>query len=191
MLDRSLSSKFTQIEKGLDLTFSPKFSLPSGYYRVNYDKTNWQLIIKQLNKNSFGNISTINRAQLIDDALNLARAGRLDYATALSVTSYLAHETEYLPWKAAFTAMHYLDSMLIKMPSYDRFRVNTNLFSKFCEFRMIKNINIFRERITFIHIQTYRFRYTFWNCSTTCTSRSVSRITWVIPNWQFSPASMF
>lgn len=109
---------------------------------MNYDKTNWQLIIKQLNKNSFGNISTINRAQLIDDALNLARAGRLDYATALSVTSYLAHETEYLPWKAAFTAMHYLDSMLIKMPSYDRFRVNT----KFYEFRKIKKYNLNREK---------------------------------------------
>lgn len=95
----------------------------TGYYRVNYDKMNWQMIIKQLNKDSFRNISTINRAQLIDDALNLARAGRLDYATALDVTSYLAHETEYLPWKAAFTAMHYLDDMLIKTPSYDKFRV--------------------------------------------------------------------
>ncbi|XP_012148075.1 suppressor of ER stress-induced death [Megachile rotundata] len=95
----------------------------TGYYRVNYDRANWQMIIKQLNKESFRNISTINRAQLIDDALNLARAGKLDYATALDVTSYLAHETEYLPWKAALTAMHYLDDMLIKMSSYDKFRV--------------------------------------------------------------------
>lgn len=95
----------------------------TGYYRVNYDRRNWQMIIKQLNKESFRNISTINRAQLIDDALNLARAGKLDYATALDVTSYLAHETEYLPWKAAFTAMHYLDDMLIRMSSYDKFRV--------------------------------------------------------------------
>ncbi|XP_031848716.1 suppressor of ER stress-induced death [Nomia melanderi] len=95
----------------------------TGYYRVNYDRMNWQMIINQLNKESYRDISTINRAQLIDDALNLARAGRLDYATALDVTSYLAHETEYLPWKSALTAMHYLDSMLIKMPSYDKFRV--------------------------------------------------------------------
>ena len=54
----------------------------TGYYRVNYDRKNWQLIIKHLNKDSFRNISTVNRAQLIDDALNLARAGRLDYAIA-------------------------------------------------------------------------------------------------------------
>ncbi|XP_015604737.1 aminopeptidase Ey [Cephus cinctus] len=96
----------------------------TGYYRVNYDKTNWQLIIKQLNNVMFRDIGTINRAQLIDDALNLARAGRLDYTTALDVTSYLAHETEYLPWKAALTAMGYLDNMLIKFPGYDKFRIH-------------------------------------------------------------------
>lgn len=97
--------------------------LIQGYYRVNYDNANWQLIAKQLNSSSFKDIATINRGQLVDDALNLARAGRLDYATALSVTSYLAQETEYVPWKAALTAMSYLDNMLIKSPGYDRFRV--------------------------------------------------------------------
>lgn len=95
----------------------------TGYYRVNYDRTNWQMIIKQLNKQNFKDISTINRAQLIDDALNLARAGNLDYSTALDVTSYLAHETEYLPWKAAFSAINYLNDMLIKTQGYDKFRL--------------------------------------------------------------------
>lgn len=94
---------------------------------MNYDRANWQMIIKQLNKQNFKNISTINRAQLIDDALNLARAGKLDYSIALDVTSYLAHETEYLPWKAAFTAIYYLNDMLIKMQGYDKFRVNTQI----------------------------------------------------------------
>ncbi|XP_012268487.2 aminopeptidase N isoform X2 [Athalia rosae] len=95
----------------------------TGYYRVNYDERNWRLIIQELSKSSFKNISTINRAQLVDDALNLARAGQIDYATALDVTSYLAHESEYLPWKAAYTAMGYLDSMLVKAEGYDRFRI--------------------------------------------------------------------
>ncbi|XP_012230834.1 aminopeptidase N [Linepithema humile] len=95
----------------------------TGYYRVNYDRENWQMIIKQLNKQNFKDISTINRAQLIDDALNLARAGKLDYTIALDVTSYLAHETEYLPWKAAFSAINYLNDMLIKTQGYDKFRL--------------------------------------------------------------------
>lgn len=76
-----------------------------------------------MNKDNFRDISTINRAQLIDDALNLARAGKLDYAIALDVTSYLAHENEYLPWKAALTALNYLDDMLIMLPGYDKFTV--------------------------------------------------------------------
>ncbi|XP_031788192.1 aminopeptidase Ey isoform X1 [Nasonia vitripennis] len=97
--------------------------LETGYYRVNYDRANWQLIIKQLSGENYDAIATINRAQLIDDALNLARAGRLDYSTALDVTSYLAHETEYLPWKAALTAMSFLDNMLVKFQGYDKFRV--------------------------------------------------------------------
>lgn len=81
------------------------------------------MIIGQLNGKNYNDISTINRGQLIDDALNLARAGRLDYTTALDVTSYLAHETEYVPWKSALTAMSYLDNMLSKYQGYDRFRV--------------------------------------------------------------------
>ena len=99
-------------------------NLFSGYYRVTYDKENWQMLIKHLNQANFKDIPTANRAQLIDDALNLARAGRLDYSTALDVTSYLAHETEYIPWKAALTGMSYLNGMLIKFQGYDKFRVS-------------------------------------------------------------------
>ena len=90
---------------------------------MNYDERNWKLIIQYLNSPKYVDIPTINRAQLVDDALNLARGGRLDYATALDVTSYLAHETEYLPWKAAIVAMTYIDQMLVKQQGYDKLRV--------------------------------------------------------------------
>ncbi|XP_043469608.1 aminopeptidase N [Leptopilina heterotoma] len=95
----------------------------TGYYRVNYDKENWQKLTKQLIEGNFKDISTINRAQLIDDSLNLARSGKLNYSTALDLTNYLVRETEYLPWKSALTAMSYLNSMLIKYQGYDKFRV--------------------------------------------------------------------
>ena len=52
--------------------------LQTGYYRVNYEEANWKLIVSQLKKNH-AVISTINRATLIDDALDFARAGRLSY----------------------------------------------------------------------------------------------------------------
>ena len=46
-------------------------------------------------------IHVINRAQIIDDAINLARSGLLSYEIALGVTSYLNKEVEYIPWAAA------------------------------------------------------------------------------------------
>lgn len=85
------------------------------------------MIIRQLNSDDLSAIPIINRAQLLDDALNLARAGRLDYTTALDITSYLQRETDYLPWKAALSALNYLDNMLIKTQGYDVFRVKRDL----------------------------------------------------------------
>ena len=48
-------------------------------------------------------IHVINRAQIIDDAFNLARSNLLDYETALNVTGYLHKEVEYVPWSSAIT----------------------------------------------------------------------------------------
>ena len=41
-----------------------------GYYRVNYDRKNWDLIIEQLNSDP-ESIHVLNRAQIINDAFNL------------------------------------------------------------------------------------------------------------------------
>lgn len=95
----------------------------TGFYRVNYDGENWKLIIKQLmDPQSFQQIGTVNRAQLVDDALNLARAGVLNYSLALDVTRYLQQELEYLPWKAGFTGFNYIFGMLSKTGGFDKFK---------------------------------------------------------------------
>lgn len=60
----------------------------------------------------------------MSDALNLARAGLLDYETALDLTKYLEHENEYLPWESALTAIMYIDSMMRRASSYGLFKVN-------------------------------------------------------------------
>jgi aminopeptidase N len=76
------------------------------------------------NPNTFTQIAPSNRAQLIDDALNLARGGYLNYGTALDVTKYLSHETDYVPWKAAINAMNFIDSMLLRSGQYYKFKVS-------------------------------------------------------------------
>uniref|UniRef100_A0A146LYB5 Aminopeptidase n=3 Tax=Lygus hesperus TaxID=30085 RepID=A0A146LYB5_LYGHE len=95
----------------------------TGFYRVNYDERNWQLIIAQLrDPDRFLYIGELNRAQLIDDSLQLARAGHLNYSVALNLTTYLAEEVSYLPWEAAFPGLGFLNTMLKKMPIYDKFK---------------------------------------------------------------------
>ncbi|XP_046962926.1 aminopeptidase N [Vanessa cardui] len=91
----------------------------TGFYRINYDQKNWKMLIQVLNNPSrFEEIHPINRAQIIDDAMNLALSGRLDYKTALDISSYLFHERSYVPWKAGLVALGYIDTMLSKGAYY-------------------------------------------------------------------------
>jgi aminopeptidase N len=79
---------------------------------VNYDLRNWKLISDFLNSDKYTDISVLNRALLLDDALDLARVGLLPYQVALNVSSYLRQETHYLPWKAALRNLDYIVRML-------------------------------------------------------------------------------
>eukprot|EP00095_Tigriopus_kingsejongensis_P003865 maker-scaffold1168_size57759-snap-gene-0.7 protein:Tk03865 transcript:maker-scaffold1168_size57759-snap-gene-0.7-mRNA-1 annotation:"aminopeptidase n" len=63
-----------------------------------------------------------NRAQIIDDAFNLARVGQLDYSIALGTTQYLSQETEYIPWKTALNGFGYIDTMLERTAGYGEFQ---------------------------------------------------------------------
>ncbi|XP_022181225.1 aminopeptidase N-like isoform X1 [Myzus persicae] len=95
----------------------------TGFYRVNYDSKNWNMLIEYLtDPEMYSNIGTINRAQLIDDAMSLSRAGYLSYQTSLDLTKYLYHETEYVPWKSAYRSFTYLHQMLIKTSIYDKLK---------------------------------------------------------------------
>lgn len=57
-------------------------------------------------------IASVNRAQLLDDGLKLARYGNLDYSTALSLTKYLPNESDYVPWLSAANNLNYLTKQL-------------------------------------------------------------------------------
>jgi hypothetical protein len=99
----------------------------TGYYRVNYDETNWKLINQQLLQDHRA-ISELSRCQLIDDSLNIARTGSVPYSIALELSSYLRSESDYAPWLSALTAFNYLDRMLYHTTSKDKLRVKTFYF---------------------------------------------------------------
>ncbi|XP_030623158.1 aminopeptidase N-like [Chanos chanos] len=89
----------------------------SGYYRVNYDEQNWNNLLNQL-KTDRQSIPVINRAQLIDDAFNLARAGIIPTTSALRTTEYLSVETEYMPWESALDNLNYFYLMFDRTEVY-------------------------------------------------------------------------
>ncbi|KAK0092860.1 hypothetical protein PV326_000442 [Microctonus aethiopoides] len=69
-----------------------------GYYCVNYDVKNWQLIISTLKSDNYTDIHVSNRAQILYDALKLTFNNQLDYGTLMSLIGYLEYETDFLPW---------------------------------------------------------------------------------------------
>lgn len=75
---------------------------------MNYDKDSWNRIIKALTSGDLAKIHELNRAAIVDDLLNLARAELLNYDIALQGIQYLKREKNYLPFKSAFTALDYL-----------------------------------------------------------------------------------
>ncbi|XP_059207862.1 aminopeptidase N-like [Centropristis striata] len=89
----------------------------SGYFRVNYDLDNWDHLLSQLNTNHQA-LSIINRAQIIDDAFNLARAKIINTTLALRTTKYLSKEREYIPWESALRNLDYYILMFDRTEVY-------------------------------------------------------------------------
>eukprot|EP00099_Drosophila_melanogaster_P028720 NP_732654.1 uncharacterized protein Dmel_CG31198 [Drosophila melanogaster] len=80
----------------------------TGYYRVTYSDDNWHAIHHALITANWGGIHENNRAQIVDDLFNLARAGYVTYNLTLDVIEYLQTETNYIPWTSAFNGFNYL-----------------------------------------------------------------------------------
>lgn len=79
----------------------------------------------------------LNRAQLIDDSFNLARAGKLHYSVTLQLSSYLKIEDDVTPWYSAVNGYAYLlermrrddtEYLLLRVSGFERF----NDYSKKC-----------------------------------------------------------
>ena len=83
---------------------------------------NWHLISQQLRSNH-EKISILNRAQIMDDAFNIARTGQLVYGVPFELSRYLRLGKEFTPWKSALAALRYLDAMLYETPAKNNFRV--------------------------------------------------------------------
>jgi hypothetical protein len=99
----------------------------AAFYRVLYDNENYKLLTNYLNSENYENIHVLNRAQLLDDSLNLARAGVVIYSTALDLTTYLERETDFIPWTSYFRALTFLNTRLTGTKDYENFKVTLSI----------------------------------------------------------------
>ncbi|KAJ8727749.1 hypothetical protein PYW07_001868 [Mythimna separata] len=92
-----------------------------GYYRVNYDKKNWQLLSEALKAGSIK--SPITKSQLIDDAFNLAKVSQLDYSYALGLTTCVSNgEDSKMVWDLLLNNMAFLKHNMRATSGYVHFQ---------------------------------------------------------------------
>ena len=89
----------------------------TGYYRVNYDRQTWGKIINCLHRNHKG-MHVQNRAQILDDAFSLAKAGLLDYNIALNISTYLHKEEDPMPLKVGIHNIGFVTRFLTRTESW-------------------------------------------------------------------------
>lgn len=117
----------TKVEQNLSEVVNPGDWLiinvkTTGYYRVNYDPENWARIIAQLQDRPT-EIHIVNRAQLLDDAMTLARASLTSYDLALNLTRYLEMEDQFLPWQSFLDNLQYLSNMALNTSAESSLKV--------------------------------------------------------------------
>ncbi|KAL6254852.1 hypothetical protein P5V15_014191 [Pogonomyrmex californicus] len=94
----------------------------SGFYRVNYDDRGWQRIFDFLKSDKLDEIHVLNRAAIVDDLLNLGRAGYQNNDAVLDRLLYLKRETNYLPFKSALNGLKYFNKQFAGSAEYDLFK---------------------------------------------------------------------
>lgn len=98
----------------------------SGFFRVQYDERNYELLAEALRKNvSLFHVS--NRAQLLDDLYSFARTNRGSYITALDMARFLEHDTSYVSWYPAIAMFTEIENNFQAHENYPRFRVRLKL----------------------------------------------------------------
>lgn len=94
----------------------------SGYFRVNYDAQNWQLLIDELVSGDHESFPATNRAQMIDDINVLANYQKVDNTLRFSLMEYLSRETDMIPLQAASRHVRALGRMIASSDKYYLFQ---------------------------------------------------------------------
>ncbi|XP_063912999.1 aminopeptidase A-like isoform X2 [Zophobas morio] len=78
-----------------------------GYYRVNYEENDWNVLIENINDLSLG-----DKTHLLEESFSIAESGDLSYTIPLTLTKYLVNETHYIPWSVASSRLQSISNYL-------------------------------------------------------------------------------
>jgi len=118
-----------------------------GFYRVNYEPENWKALATQLNQDH-EIFSGGDRASLIDDAFNLANAGRVSQTQALELTEYLIKEKGYVPFQAATKSLGFIGGLLDAGPG-------SEAYGKYIMERIMPSVHRLGWKDTGSHLDKY------------------------------------
>jgi len=99
------------------------------------------MVIRYLKLKNFQKIHVINKAALLDDAFNLARAGYVNYSIPFDLTTYLTHETEYEPW-VSVNNFNFLNHILAYSPRVQRLFQVRLFFYSYINIKLISKYNL-------------------------------------------------
>jgi len=92
-----------------------------GYYRVNYEASEWDKLAQVLESNPSALQST-DRASLLNDAFSLAQSGHISYSVPLSMTKYMQKEQNLVPWETVFDTLVQIIDLLRYTETYPLFQ---------------------------------------------------------------------
>uniref|UniRef100_A0A336M823 CSON013169 protein n=1 Tax=Culicoides sonorensis TaxID=179676 RepID=A0A336M823_CULSO len=122
----------------------------TGFYRVLYDESNYDLLLDLLMQNHTI-IHPLNRAQLIDDLGSFTRNGYIDYSVFFSFLKYLEFESDYIVWSVVNKHINYLYHKLRSSEAFGRYETFVREITKahFDEFGLGIGLEIatHRERL--------------------------------------------
>ncbi|XP_061102909.1 aminopeptidase Ey-like [Conger conger] len=159
----------------------------TGYYRVNYDISNWERLLAQLSSDH-QMVPVINRAQIIDDAFNLARAEMVATTLALRTTKYLSQERDFMPWESAIGNLDYFFLMFDRSEVYGP--MQTYLKNQVRDlFMYYKNITSDWTELPTGHTEQYNQVNAIWlACSTGVEGCQELTVNWY-RQWMNNPAN--
>ena len=90
-----------------------------GYYRVNYEENDWNVLIENINDLSLG-----DKTHLLEESFSIAESGDLSYTIPLTLTKYLVNETHYIPWSVASSRLQSISNYLQTSQFDSNFKVS-------------------------------------------------------------------